>query len=529
MFKAFFLLWLVVFTPIFFLIMPHGYSPLPLVNNFALKSFFVQTYSGTFYLIEKRLQTIPPELWSDHIKQLSSEFGYELHLLPLHSATTDPTLQHQLQANEFAFSNGEPELLLHRVFDSQWVISMALDVTVSEAISQSSRGSVYLMIQEFNEVPNAQWPEVLSYLKSHFHFDLDIMIMSDLRLDPGKTKKLNQNQLVWIAQPDGKLIFYHQLPDQKSVLRARAIAVSSNAQWIYLVFGIIFVLMVSIGMFLWVYPLWRDLNRLTTTATDFGEGYLAQRAKLPKNSVIARLGLSFNIMADSIEKLISGHRELTNAIAHDLRTPLYRLRFAFDMLDDDDITKAEKQKYRRSINNSINDLDHLISQTLVLSRYSRAKDITHFTHCKLAETMTQEIAHFCQENPALSVEFKLETQLAHSLFLVDERAVIRAFNNLLSNASRYANTKIKVSLCKEHQDYILTVEDDGPGIEKVQWEKIFQPFVQLENQQRDTSCGHGLGLAIVQQIAHWHKGQVTIAQSNLKGAKFEIRWPSNLK
>ena len=530
MFKAFFLLWLVVFAPIFFLIMPHGYSPLPLVNDFALKSFFVKTYSGTFYLLQKRLQASPSEQWPTQIKQLSSEFSYELRLLPLHSATEDPSLQAQLQANEFVFSNGEPELLLHRVFNSQWVISMALDISEKETISRNSRGSVYLMKQEFEGVPSERWPEVLADLAAHFHFNLNILANAELNqeLDQNKLDQLAKGQLVWLTQPDGQLMFYHQLPGKKSVLKAGAITVNTNTQWIYLAFGIIFVLTVSIGMFLWVYPLWRDLNRLTATATDFGDGYLEQRADLVKNSVISRLGLSFNIMADRIEKLILGHKALTNAIAHDLRTPLYRLRFAFEMLDDEDISEQEQQKYRHSISTSIDDLDHLINQTLVLSRYSRAMDITHFSECKLAGKITDEIEQFRLEHSTLSVDFERDNDLAEYQFFVDHRALLRALNNLLSNASRYANTKVKVALSTDQQDCVLTVEDDGPGINKEQWEKIFQPFAQLENVQRDSASGHGLGLAIVQQIALWHKGQVHITHSSLGGAKFEIRWPLDL-
>jgi two-component system sensor histidine kinase RstB len=530
MFKAFFLLWLVVFAPIFFLIMPHYFNPLPVINSYATKSFFVKTFSGTFYLLEKNLQATPSAQWPEKIKQLSANFGYPLRLMPLHFATENPALQAQLNANEFAFSNGEPELLFKRVLNSQWVISMALDESTTETISRGSRGPVYLMLQEFNHTPQEQWPEILDHLAEYFYFDLKILPMENLTFAPDKMQDLADGQLIWLTQADGQLIFFQQLPDQKSVLSAGALlAIDSNIEWIYLTFGIIFILLVSIGMFLWVYPLWRDLKRLTVTATSFGDGFLQQRAELAKNSVIARLGQSFNIMANRIEKLILGHKELTNAIAHDLRTPLYRLRFAFDMLDGDDVTVEQRQKYRHSINTSIDDLDHLISQTLVLSRYSRTMDISHFSECKLAEKISNEIELFRLEHTQLSINFETCTELSERLLWVDSRALLRALNNLLSNASRYAETSIKISLNRARKDCVLTVEDDGPGINQQQWEKIFQPFAQLENIQRGNLGGHGLGLAIVQQIALWHKGHVNVTHSTLGGAKFEIRWPEKLK
>ncbi|MCG7551738.1 ATP-binding protein [Pseudoalteromonas sp. Of7M-16] len=523
MYKAFLLLWLVVFVPIFFLIIPHDFNPLPKINDASLKSFFVKTYSGTFYLLDKQLSITPENQWRKEVAQLSNEFGYTLTLLPLEQATDVPLLQLQLEQGEFAFSNGEPELLLRRVEDSQWVISMALDDSVEETLSRVSRGPVYMMSQAFDGVPVEQWPAVLDELRKHFHYALSMVPINELPLSEEKMERLNKGELVWVAQPDGHLLFYYLLPNGSLVLQAGALPVLNNAAWIYLAFGIVFILVVSIGMFLWVYPLWRDLNRLDATATDFGNGFLDSRAVLAKNTVIARLGQSFNVMADRIEKLILGHKELTNAIAHDLRTPLYRLRFAIDMLDD--ATEQERYKYRDSIQNSIDDLDNLISQTLTLSRYSRAMDITHFAKCHLAGQIEREIEQLRQQFSNLEIDYTVDKALIKSQLFVDRRALLRALNNLMSNASRFANSKINVCLRLVENSCLLIVEDDGPGIEQNQWARIFNPFVQLQNIERDSNSGHGLGLAIVQQVALWHKGEAKVGRSPLGGAYFELRWP----
>jgi len=287
----------------------------------------------------------------------------------------------------------------------------------------------------------------------------------------------------------------------------------------------IFVLGVSLGILVFVFPLWKDLTQLTRTASKFGTGYLDERASVGKFSVIAKLATSFNAMADRIEKMVKGQRELTNAIAHDLRTPLSRLSFAFEMLESGDVSFEEKQRYERSIASGIDTLDHLIQQILALSRYSRATDITHFTDCKLAHVIRDEISQLQAEYAEVLFEWGVEPAMADTTLLIDQRAMIRALNNLINNALRYTQKAIRINFSSEGDQYLLSVEDDGPGIPAEERAKVFLPFKQLGNKQREMSKEHGLGLAIVQQIAEWHRGTATLVDSSMGGARFEIRWP----
>ena len=527
MFKAFSLLWLVVFLPIIFLIFSYGYSPVWLFNSYTVKSNLVNQGSGTFYLIEQELNVIPEAQWQQKIALLAQEFGFELQLLPLHDATQDAIHQQDLHDGNYVVMQGFSGKLLRRIGNSQWVISSALGISESEHYTRTTKGAVYLMRKTFDGKPRQQWPELLDELSRNFGYQLTILPVAELTLTKDKITQLENNELVWHKVSATELYFYGILPDGKSALRA--ITPPVNEGGAFFVIFVIFILIVSICMFIWVYPLWRDLKRLSITADNFGDGYLTQRAELAKTSAVARLGRSFNQMADRIEKLIQGQKELTNAIAHDLRTPLYRLRFAFEMLNADEATEKEQQKYKRSIHTSVDDLDHLINQTLILSRYNRVMDISHFSECDLASNIANEIDHYSLENKELTVSFDLSPELKNSLLLVDNRALLRALNNLLSNAARYAKKQVKVNFDIDNTWYVLSVEDDGPGISEQQWQSVFEPFVQLKNTHRNTANGHGLGLAIVQQIAIWHKGHAKITHSVLGGVKFNLRWPRPLK
>jgi len=492
-----------------------------------MKTNSIKQESGTFHLIEQALIAIPNDQWPKKIEDLASKFGNKLALLPLQTATNNQLHQQDLQANEFVFIYGMPSVLLRRIDNSPWVISLTMGVSQMELITRGVHGPVYLALQLFESRPSEQWPELLKELSLDFPHEFVILTKLDLTLPQDKMAKLNNNELVWEVRSQNQAIVHVLLPDQKSILRVISTPVDNSFHIAIIV--VIFFATVSIFLFIWVYPLWRDLKRLSITADNFGNGYLTQRAELAKSSVVSRLAHSFNQMADRIEKSIEGQKELTNAISHDLRTPLYRLRFAFEMLNCSDTTEIKQKKYRNSIDTSIDDLDHLIDQTLILSRYNRTMDISHFSTCALAEKIIDEVDYFRLENPALIVDFDISPELEERMLFVDSRALLRALNNLLSNASRYSKEHIKVSLIIDENNYQLTVEDDGPGISESQWPSVFEPFVQLKNSHRSTASGHGLGLAIVKQIALWHKGNIDISHSTLGGAKFDFSWPLQLK
>ena len=289
----------------------------------------------------------------------------------------------------------------------------------------------------------------------------------------------------------------------------------------------VFVGGITLGILLFVLPLWRDLSRLKKTAMQFGSGHLSERSELGKRSVVHALSHTFDTMARQIEKMIQSQRELTNAIAHDLRTPLSRLSFAFEMLQSSDITQEEKTRYEQSIASSIDTLDHLIQQILALSRYSRASDITHFSNCPFAKVLQGEVQPIQAEHPHLNIELDILPSLSDQSLFIDQRAMSRALNNLLSNAIRYARSRVRVSLSQDESDFILSVGDDGPGIPEPDRELVFLPFKQLGNEQREISPQHGLGLAIVKEIAGWHHGSIRVNVSDLGGACFQLRWPKN--
>ncbi len=99
-----------------------------------------------------------------------------------------------------------------------------------------------------------------------------------------------------------------------------------------------------------------------------------------------------------------------------------------------------------------------------------------------------------------------------------------AIQNLIHNALGYANTSLRVSLHITPTDFMIEVEDDGPGVPEDQQSRIFESFVRIYSELPNRS-GFGLGLALVKRIMTWHSGRAVCSSSNLGGAKFTLMWP----
>ncbi len=530
MLKSFAGLWLLVFGPLFFLLYPSQYNPIVRFNEHIEGQRFIHIYQGTLRLIESRLTIIPESERQKSIASLKQKFGFDIRLVPLTSLSLSDKQKALLQQGAILFINAEPESLLKTVPQSDQVLQFFTDVSAEEKIRRGAQGSIYLLQQAFENTPSQDWPSLLEQLSVTFSFDMEIIAPNLLNPTLDEQQQIEQDGFFWREEPSGDLSFYAQLPAKKGYLNANLIPMTSVDLSVVLILIVVFVLLISVCMFLWVYPLWRDLRNLLVAASEFGKGNLHSRAEVSKISVVASLGSTFNQMAKKIEQLLEGQKTLTNAIAHDLRTPLYRIRFAFEMLDDS-TSKEQNNQYRQTILNSIDDVEHLVNQTLQLSRYSNKIQLANFASYNLSSILEWECHNIFQLYPTIQYTLNIEPQCRDKLAYVDKTAMQRAVSNLVINACKYAHSQVEVALVYDLQaeQFIIEVSDDGPGINEADLERIFMPFEQLNSTRAESNNGYGLGLAIVSHIARWHGGTITAGRSALGGALFVFNLPSEYR
>ncbi|WP_295895650.1 ATP-binding protein [uncultured Vibrio sp.] len=529
MIKAFGILWLAVFVPIILLIFPTDFNPVQRLNESFSDHFYKKIYSVNFELLSGELLALPESQWKEKIKSYTPHFAYPLKLQHVDEYRTDSDLFESIQQGNIEFLYDDPMALIQRVGSSDHVLYFALNESTELSVLNQAKGSLYLAIEDLKRHPKQEWQQRIDAQSEHVPFQIRLKSRDELSVEAKEALSDRPTEMISFIGPEGIVemlapiapdIWLHIQDDVSSSTQMKLTSAISGA----------FFLIISIALVMWVYPLWRDLKRLVVTSNEFGNGILSKRATTSKLSVISQLSDSFNQMADNIEKLIAGQKALTNSIAHDLRTPLYRLRFALEMIEDENTPDEQKQKYQKTAHSSVEDLDHLINQTLLLSRYNRVADIEHFSLCCFAEELLTEMDYFKLENPDLDIRFYCSPDLKDKQLFVDNKGLMRAVKNLLTNASRFSESTLSVAFSTDKEHYKITVEDDGIGVPKEQRERIFEPFLQLNNEERSSDKGHGLGLAIVKQIMVWHKGSASVRQSTSNGALFELSWPiSTLK
>ncbi len=270
----------------------------------------------------------------------------------------------------------------------------------------------------------------------------------------------------------------------------------------------------------------RRIRSIETAASRISRGELDARVTSASDEdAISRLGMSFNSMADHIQRLMYVQKEMIHAVSHELRTPVARIRFGVQMIEDCQ-TPESVQKQVKGIDGDIQELDELIDEILTYARLEQGGPILAFQQADVAAIVSQVVAEQSSDKPEISIsaQFKEGSDIWKESE-IETRYIHRSIQNLVGNAKRYADSKVRVICSFDAETCRIDVEDDGPGIPEDQWESVFTPFARLDDSRTRSSGGYGLGLSIVRRILYWHGGQAFLGRSSMGGAKFSLVWP----
>lgn len=289
---------------------------------------------------------------------------------------------------------------------------------------------------------------------------------------------------------------------------------------------VVFYLAIAAIVFLWVWPLSRDLRKLQSQTRLVGQDHLAHPLAIGPTSPVFDLAESFNRMSARVKELLASHKEMTYAVSHELRTPLARMKFALEMAQSQ-LDPAKLQKQLVSVKEDVAEMDTLINQLLAYAGFEQSTqslqqqpgDMAYLISCVLARVKTD-----CSNK---ELGFRFENRLDQTIVTCEWHLLERAIQNLLQNAARFAASSIRITLAHKLGCFCVEVEDDGPGVAEQDRERVFESFVRMSNHINAKSRGFGLGLAIVRRVMLWHGGTVSLDHSSLGGARFILRWPSN--
>lgn len=269
-------------------------------------------------------------------------------------------------------------------------------------------------------------------------------------------------------------------------------------------------------------PVVRKLKELETAAVHLEQGNLSARAQVSGSDTVGVLAARFNKMADKLQELIEGQIHMVQAVSHELRTPIARIRFGLEMMSSAE-TEDERFAREEQIQAELEELDKLIEELLLMIRYeARARELSRsrFNPVETVRSLVERSRPLVEGK-----EIVLDAPDSPLELEANPRSFERVLQNLLSNAGRYAVSKVAIKLAREPSGLSLEISDDGPGIPADKRTQVLEPFFRLDKSRSRDSGGVGLGLSIVARIMAAHGGTISIEDSDLGGVAVKTVWP----
>jgi signal transduction histidine kinase len=270
------------------------------------------------------------------------------------------------------------------------------------------------------------------------------------------------------------------------------------------------------------------IGRIRSAAAEIMDGNLARRLPLcGSGHDFDLLATTVNRMLDQLEHLVANVRQSSNAIAHDLRTPLAELRSHLEHLT---VTRPSYDELQDGLDVAIGDVDRVIGIFNAILRLAEIDSGTRragfrvFNACAVAAQAAELYEPVAEEHGVT-----LAQQLAGDLLVRGDPVLLaQALSNLIDNAIKYApgggSARIAIE-CQRTLDGCVevVVADNGPGIAAADRDHAAQPFFRADWSR--ASPGVGLGLTLVAAVARLHDGTLTLAD-NMPGLRAVLRFPS---
>ncbi len=277
---------------------------------------------------------------------------------------------------------------------------------------------------------------------------------------------------------------------------------------------ILLILLLSVAA---VTPLaWLFARRLAQPFSAFADAAerLGKDPRTPPLTVsgsgeVVAAATAFNMMQERLRRYVEDRTAMVGAIAHDLRTPLTRLKFRIEATPDD---------VRAKLAADIDQMEAMISATLGFVRdTNRPAERTKLELSSLVESVVDEAA----ETGGDATIDRTEKVVIEG----DPVALKRLVANLVENALKYGGAARGRVYAEDHMA-IIEVDDDGPGVPPAELERVFEPFYRGEPSRNRETGGIGLGLAVVRSLARAHGGDVTLHNRTSGGLRACVRLPA---
>ena len=391
----------------------------------------------------------------------------------------------------------------------------------AEAAEDKATAAVMATVADrLHAAPAESWQSLVAGIAGRTGIDMEVFATSEIA-GPDTLQRLSRGENAYMRSSQGDSWVLKRI-DSEHVLALRSRELAGKRGPLEWGLTILFYAVIALVLMFWIWPLRRDLRALEKAAAQYGNRNWQFAADIKQHSQIYPLAQTFRRMAARIDGLIASHKDMSNAVSHEIKTPLSRMQFEIELARNA-TSVSELKRSLANLRTDIEAIDALVKATLgyaILERADMSLNLAEHNFTSLVPAIVESVRSSLR--PELAITANVQSDA--NRIVCDVHQFESILKNLLYNAGRYAKARINVTFTSREGSNELLVEDDGPGIPAAERSRVFQSFVQL-NPAAGRKGGYGLGLAIVKRALEWHGGQVHIGESALGGALVRASWP----
>ncbi|MGB6310029.1 MAG: ATP-binding protein [Steroidobacteraceae bacterium] len=381
--------------------------------------------------------------------------------------------------------------------------------------------ALFAVEEQLNGVPTSEWRALIARIAAKGGAGMELFATTDIA-GAETLGKLKRGQIAYMKSAAGESWALQQVSDDY-VLALKSAQPEAGRGLLEWMLTLLFYAAIALVIMIWIWPLTRDLRTLEKAAARFGDKNWVFEPGIKLRSQIYPLAQTFRKMAARIDGLIASHKDMSNAVSHEIKTPLSRMQFEIELAQQAQ-TAEEVKKSLLHIKTDIAAINDLVKATLNYAILERADMSLNIGEHNFT-TIVPAIAEYVRRNARPDIRVRAAVQSDADKVVCDMHLLESVLKNLLFNAARYAKHDVRVSFNIHDGVNQLLVDDDGPGIPEKDRLRALESFVQLE-QSSGKKTGFGLGLAIVKRAIEWHRGKVVISRSPMGGARIGASWPA---
>ena len=341
-------------------------------------------------------------------------------------------------------------------------------------------------------------------------------------------------------EANGMTFYYYDVPINAPNYRGFLRAITSqkitdkNGDILYalLLVNLVALLISSIGGYLFIKQGLKPLRKLTHTAKVIGKNNdLSRRIELPEiaKDEVYELTTTFNRMLSGLEDSSNREKQFSSDVSHELRTPIAVIKAESEFALKYGRTEADLREGLTHILEQAKFMTNLVSQLLDVARLENAQGLSFapVNVSLMLSNMVHDYTRLCTENT--DKQITITSHIDPNLHMnAHEVSLRRAITNLVDNAIKFTNSTIDISAKLVGRDLVITVTDNGIGIEPEALDHIWDRMYQTE-QSRNKKSNHGIGLGLyfVNKVINLHHGTVTATSEPQVKTTFTVRLPYN--